>query len=73
MNPIDKWEKLRNEEIMQGGKPTICIMGHDDYAKFCGAVAAINGLLSFGNSPETIYQGVRLFESRANPEGMMFA
>ncbi len=58
---------------MEGGTPSICIMGHDDYSSFCGAVAILHGLESFGNSRETIYYGVRLFSSRSKKTGIMFA
>jgi len=82
MNPIRKWQRLRDIEIMEGGTPTICIMGRDDYASFCGAVSIlVRGLPTypvgddylFGNSREVIYEGIRLFKSMSKREGIMFA
>ncbi len=75
MNPIDKWEKLRMEELKEGRYPRICIMGCDDYAAFCGAVQVTLGrtYATFGHADEVIYQGVRLLQSRSKRTGMMFA
>ena len=77
MNPLTRWENLKNKEIMEGGKPRVCIMGYDDYATFCGAVQVTIGsdlgFPVFGHADRVEYHGVLLFCSRANKRGIMFA
>ena len=79
MNPILRWERLREKEITEGGNnPSVCIMGSEDYDAFCGAVDATLGsggmrFAPFGSADRVDYQGVRLLRSRANKRGIMFA
>lgn len=74
MDPIEDWCDKRDAEIMAGGKPTVCIMGTDDFAKMCGAIGAMHHL----ETPITMtgkfrFQDCIVMESRSVREGMFFA
>lgn len=73
MNPILDWRDARNQEIMAGGKARYCIMGSDDFAKFCGAIGAFRHTIeAIGMNGDLYFEGVRVFESRSAKTGILF-
>ncbi len=78
MNPLTEWRALHDAEIMAGGNPQICILGTDDYAIMYGAIIANciapdkYGII-YGNPDYVEFQGVKLYESKSQEKGIMFA
>ncbi len=72
MNPIEQFMSGRNNEEMMGNKmTTTCVMGYEDYARFCGAIGALYDIII--TNPSCAFQGIRVMESRGTATGMMFA
>ena len=74
MNPILKFQTLRDDEIMAGASPRHCIMGTFDFSEFCGALSALRHTdITVGMSGYLEFEGVMVRECKAIHNGMMFA